>query len=217
MLETGSILTGVTTESFQRMAKGPGVMIKGFDYRSATTFAELFHAYEEALQAGQGVGATNGGISITIQPNYVRRETDHAGHRFPGDEMLESWTCEMSASLQEITAETLQNIYPTAEFTEVGDDIVAGRIRSDINPETDYHDFSFIVTTDYGMAMITMFRCLGRTTGAAQTDNEGLMEFPWQCEATGSENLEERAYAPCEIWLAYRNGRVVRHAVGDAA
>jgi len=182
------------------MQLGPGAMIVDFEYENITTATGFREAFTEAIRNGQSLGGTDGGFDVNITPELRKRQVDGASVPFKGDEVIDSWTCEMSTTLKEFTPAILQAAFPTSEFAEVGDDIVAMRIRTAIQND-DYKDnYTLILTTDFGWLMISMFNALGRTTGGISTEDQGEGSIPFQVNGK-VDDFEDIDFCPAEIWF----------------
>ena len=200
------IVAGVTNETFNRQQLGPGGAVKNFEYESIATFDEFDAAAKAALSpySGQSLGGTDGGFDINITATKRQRQVDGATVRFKGDSVIDEWTCEMSTTLKEFIPGTIQAAFPTAEFTLVGSDITAMRIRTSIEDEDYLDNVALILSTDYGWLMIVFFNVLGEPDGSINTENQGEGGIP--IKLTGhNNNFDDMGYAPAEIWMVDRS------------
>ena len=213
------ILAGVTADTFKHLQLGVGAIIRDFEYEDIKTATEFKAAFLQAIKDGQSFGGTQGGINIEIVPTYRKIEIDGANVPFKGDSVIDSWLCQMSATLKEFTPEIMQAAFPTSEFIEVGDEgsgIVAQRIKTAVSDE-DYHkNHTWVATTKYGYIMVAMFNALGGTTGAITAADKAEGNIPFQTHGT-IEDFEDIDYAPCEIWYVDITGGIITPAqVGQA-
>ena len=214
MAATGTrILAGVTADTFKHQQLGAGAMFVNFEYEDIETAEQFRERFTDSIREGKSLGGTTGGFDINVTPTYRKREIDGASVPFKGDEVIDEWTCEMSTTLKEFTPDILQAAFPTAEFEEVGEDIVSMRIRAAVGPD-DYKDnYTLILSTDYGWLMIAMFNALGRTTDAISTEDNAEGEIPFQVNGKIA-SFEDIDYAPVEIWFVDKVGGIIRNRIG---
>ena len=210
------IIAGVTSDTFKHLQLGVGAILRDFEFDSIETPAEFKTAIVDAIRAGQSLGGTQGGINIEITPTYRKIEIDGANVPFKGDETIDEWLCQMTATLKEFTPDILQTAFPTAEFTEIGaadSGITAMRIRTALSEEDYADNYTWVTTTKYGYLMIAMFNALGRTTGAISAADKSEGSIPIQINGK-IEDFTDIDYAPCEIWMIDMEGGIIKTLVG---
>lgn len=203
------ILAGVTAETFSFLQLGAGAIIKNFDYETITTPEAFKAAFNEALQTEQNLGGTRGGIAINIMPTTRKIEIDGTEVvSFVNDEVVESWDLSMGASLVQFTPQTMQEAFPSAEFTNAGTDIAAMRIRQQFSKDDYATNHTWISTTQYGYLMVSMFNTLSRLTGEVTTTSNGESVLPITINPKNADFLDIE-HLPVEIWFIDMVGGVI--------
>lgn len=198
-------ISGVTADTFKYLQLGAGAIIRDFEYEDIKTTAEFKTALMAALPTKNNLGGTRGGIATSIIPTTSKPEIDGVpadGIGFVGGETIDYWTASMSTNLVQFSPMTLQEAFPTAEFTPVGEEsgITAMRIKQQIGIDDYAKNHTEIWTTKYGYLMISMFNTLPRLTGEIQTADDGEAVIPIEILPNYGD-FKEMDFLPVEIWI----------------
>ncbi len=113
--------TGLRPESFKKIQLNAGILLKDFDYSTATDAATLAALIKAAKEAGTGLlGATRGGGTFTCTPETREIEADGKRNAFVGSTIIDGWTIKLSATLLEISPENLKTALPGAATVTAG-------------------------------------------------------------------------------------------------
>lgn len=206
-------VSGVTKDTFNYLQLGAGAIIRDFDYKEITTAAEFKAAFMAALPTEANLGGTRGGIAVSIVPTTRKPVIDGVaaeGIGFINGEVIDYWTAHMAASLVQFSPQTMQEAFPTAEFTSVGADsgITAMRLKQQFSKEDYAENHTWITTTKYGYLMISMFNTLPRLTGDIQTTDNSEAVIPIDILPNFGD-FEEIDYVPAEIWFVDMTGDTI--------
>lgn len=198
-------IAGVTADTFKYLQMGAGAIIRDFDYKEIKTAQEFKAAVMEALPTEANLGGTRGGIAVSIVPTTRKPVIDGVaaeGIGFIGGESIDYWTAHMAASLVQFSPQTLQEAFPTAEFTTVGEDsgITAMRLKQQFSKEDYAENHTWITTTKYGYLMISMFNTLTRLTGDVQSTDNSEAVIPIDILPNYGD-FTELDFVPAEIWI----------------
>ena len=110
--------SGLTPESFKNMQLDAGAFFVGLDVSSVTptTTSDAFAVIlQDAVTAGNCLGATTGGGSFQAVPEVRQIEAD--GMRYPviGSTVFDSWEVKLTTTLKEITKDNLAYSLATSE------------------------------------------------------------------------------------------------------
>lgn len=113
--------TGLRPESFQKIQLNAGIMLKNFDYSTATDASALAALIKTAKEEGTALlGATRGGGTFTCTPETREIEADGKRNAFVGSTIFDGWTIKLSTTLLEISPENLKTALPGAATVAAG-------------------------------------------------------------------------------------------------
>lgn len=206
------ILAGVTPETFNYLQLGAGAIIRDFDYANIKTAAEFKIAFMEAMQTEQNLGGTRGGIALNIMPTTEKTEIDGTELvNFIGDEKVTAWDLSMGASLVQFSPQSMQEAFPSGEFTNVGgagSGITAMRIRQQFSREDYATNHTWISTSKFGYLMVSMFNTLSRLTGEITSTSGGEAVLPITINPKNAD-FTDIEHLPVEIWLIDMVGGII--------
>lgn len=126
------IFSGFTSNTATKLLLDAGAFFKSFTVGTDT--------YESAKTAGKCIGATKGGGEFKAVPTLRKIEVDGANGAVKGLQVIDDWTVTLSATLVELSKESLALAIAAAKVTtpETGD---YAEIEGKPNlEETDYTD-----------------------------------------------------------------------------
>ena len=103
-------LTGYTEQTMNNRQTGAGAYFKNYDIENDT--------FTTAVEAGNLLGATQGGGSFTAKPIITATEVDGVPSDAVGMENIDGWEVEMTANILEVTAEAIQNALGASTSSE---------------------------------------------------------------------------------------------------
>lgn len=117
--------TPLREDTFKNLQLNAGILLKNFDYSSATSAAGLKTAINNVIletgsTAGALLGATRGGGSFTVSRDIRQPEVDGKRYGYKGDSFVDSCDAYLSTTLIEMTPENLVDALCTATSTTVG-------------------------------------------------------------------------------------------------
>lgn len=116
-----NMVTPVTAETFQRLNFNAGMLLKNFDYSSATDAASLMELIvSEEVQRESWLGATKGGINVQENRSYWTPEFDGRRMSFVGDKQFDNAEPKMTGTLVEFTPENVRVVSGAADVTSEG-------------------------------------------------------------------------------------------------
>ncbi|MBE5804932.1 MAG: hypothetical protein E7316_10535 [Clostridiales bacterium] len=189
--------TGLTPSTFENLQLNAGLFLRGFDFSSAASAAQLRLLVADAIAEGSCViGATRGGGTFQCTPSLRSIEAD--GLRSPsiGSTVNDGWTVKLSGTMLEITPENFAAALICADV-ETSGSITTIRARSEITEEDYIPTLCWIGDTSRGFVLIELTNALNMK-GAAFTftdKGEGTLPFEFQAhQAAGEED-----YAPFRV------------------
>ena len=218
-VEMTKILSGVTPETYKEMQKGPGVIIRNFDYRGIADAEQFGAAVDGAIARRETLGATRGGIGISITPKFRRRGADGVISRMAGDSVIVGWECYMTATLLEFNPVTLGAVFPSGSVFSGGAAFSSGSVfpsgaafpSGAVFPSGEasgVENYTFVGTTEYGWIMVAFHNGLGQLVGGICTESDGEGGIPFRVDGFVSEGalFEDGGLerAPVDIWVVDR-------------
>ena len=112
---------GITQDTYKRLAFDPGILLKNFDYSSATDSAGLATLAAAAKAAGTTLlGATKGGIVINDTPTYFDPDLDGKRGPVKGSKHITDRLIKVTGTLVEITGSIIKDIIAAADTSTSG-------------------------------------------------------------------------------------------------
>lgn len=134
------MITPIRAETFAKLGFDTGMLLKNFDYSTATDAASLATLAATAKAAGTTLlGATKGGITLTDTPEYHTPTLDGLNGPVKGARHIIGRTVKASGTLVELTGARLKDIIGAADVT------VSGNITT-ITPRASLADADYLTT-----------------------------------------------------------------------
>lgn len=115
------MITPIRAESFEQMIFGAGMMLKNFNYASATDAATLAQLIETAKEEGTSLmGATKGGVNIQSVPSFWNVEADGMRMPFVGSKRPDTAEVKITGTLVEYTPDNVKDVLGVADKTGEG-------------------------------------------------------------------------------------------------
>lgn len=192
------MMTGLNPATFEKLQLNAGLFLRGFDFSSATTAAQLRLLVADAITDGSCViGATRGGGTFQCAPSLRSIEADGLRSPTVGSTVNDGWTVKLSGTMLEITPENFAAALICADVNRQGS-MTTLQVRSEINEEDYIPSLCWIGDTSRGFVLIELTNALNMK-GAAFTftdKGEGTLPFEFQAHQ-GPE--DDPAYAPFRI------------------
>lgn len=133
------MLTGLSANSFKNMQLNAGILLRNFNYASATNASTLAALIETAKgTSGAILGATIGGGTFSCRPTMRQIEADGERGPFVGSKIIDAWDARLSSTVKEITATNLKDALVTADATtDTSGKITTIKIRTEVK-DADY-------------------------------------------------------------------------------
>ena len=194
------MVTGLTPASFNKLVLNAGVMLKNFDYSEYTTAAALADAIKAAINGDSWIGATRGGCSFSATPSIRDITADGMRSAFVGSTFNDGWDVSMSATLIEMTSDSLKMALGSVDSTKSGD-------VTTITLRTAYKDSDYIENivwigdmADGGFVLIEIENALAVSGLSMSFSDKGEGEIPIKLKAHQA-SVEDQDTAPCKILL----------------
>lgn len=115
------MITPIRAESFEQMIFDAGMMLKNFNYASATDAATLAQLIETAKEEGTSLmGATKGGVNIQGVPSFWNVEADGMRMPFVGSKRPDTAEAKITGTLVEYTPDNVKDVLGVADKTGEG-------------------------------------------------------------------------------------------------
>lgn len=115
------MITPIRAESFEQMIFDAGMMLKNFNYASATDAATLAQLIETAKEEGTSLmGATKGGVNIQSVPSFWNVEADGMRMPFVGSKRPDTAEVKITGTLVEYTPDNVKDVLGVADKTGEG-------------------------------------------------------------------------------------------------
>ena len=132
-------MTPVREETFKNLVFDAGILLRDFDYSSATDAATLATLVKTAKgDTSKLLGATKGGINLQTNYEYWSPEFDGKRMAYKGEKRLSSVSCVISGTLVEMTPDNAVSVLALADKAGEGTKITV-QPRAEIK-EGDYID-----------------------------------------------------------------------------
>lgn len=191
---------GLSPNSFKNMQLNAGAFFVGLDTTTitpSTTAEEFGTMLEDALTAGNCLGATTGGGSFQAVPEVRQIEADGMRSPIIGSTVFDSWEVKLTTTLKEITKENLAYSLATSEIDPTTGAVV---INNTLLPE------HYIPTMGWAgdlldgrLIYIEIQNALNIVgTNLTFTDKgEGTIAVEFRAHQADLTNMQ---YAPCKIY-----------------
>lgn len=189
--------TGLTAASFNNLQLDAGILLKDFNYSTATTAAALKTAISSAMTAGNCLGATRGGGTFTATPSSHSVEADGRRYDFVGGTRVDSYEIKLKTTLIEVTPENFMLALGSADKTVSGTKTTV-TLRTDLKDSDYIENLCWIGDTSKGLMLICLKNALN-TAGVSFTfEDKGEGTLPLEFSAYQG-NVDDYDKAPVEI------------------
>lgn len=115
------LISAVTAETINNLSPDAGMLLKNFDYSSATDAASLMALIiAEDTQKNSWLGATKGGVNIQENRSFWTPEFDGKRMPYKGDKNFESAEPKITGTMVEIRPENVKMASGAADLTTNG-------------------------------------------------------------------------------------------------
>ncbi|MCL2856203.1 MAG: hypothetical protein FWE19_00565 [Oscillospiraceae bacterium] len=206
-------VSAVTNDTFKNLIIGAGVLLNDFEYEGLDTGKDFFEGVGKAIQNGQCLGVTSGGININIEQvrHDLSASIDDVFAPFVGSEVGRRWNCGFDGTLKEVKKNVLQAVFPTAEFEEISSDVTEIKLGTSLQTNHHVKNTTWVARINqFGYLMISLLNALGRTNGAIVSNPDDSGNIPFAANGyLGAETLGAAKHAPCAIrMINMTNGAV---------
>lgn len=170
-------VTPIRAATFNELGYDAGILIRNFDYSTATDDATLAVLVAAAKADGTNLlGATKGGITLKDVPTYFSPDLDGMTGPVRGARKLVSRMVSATGTLVELTADNLKDLIAASDQATVGN-------VTTITPRRDLEDGDYIDTLvwvgEYGNGLILVeldntLNTVGLTFTAPKADNHTI-------------------------------------------
>lgn len=194
------MVTPIRAETFKQLGFNAGILLKNFDYSSATDAGTLATAIATAITAGTALlGGTKGGVNIATNTTFWKPEIDGMRMDFKGEQQMDNAECKMSGTLVELTAENFKDVLALADIT-TATNITTIQPRFSIKNE-DYIDH-IVWVGDHGsdgLFLVDLKNALNTSGLNMQTADKDIATLPF--EFTGHADSVSSTELPITIKL----------------
>lgn len=114
-------MTPIREETFRNLVFDAGILLKNFDYSSATDAESLAALVKTAKDSGAGLlGATKGGVNPQTNFEFWSPELDGKRMAFKGEKRLSNADCMISGTLVEMTPGNVRDVLALADQSGEG-------------------------------------------------------------------------------------------------
>ena len=190
--------TALTASTYENLQLNAGLFLRGFDFSTAATAAQLRLLVADAIAEGSCIiGATRGGGTFQCTPNLRAIEAD--GQRSPtvGATVNDGWTVKLTGTMLEITPDNFAAALICADVDKQGS-LTTIRARREITQDDYIPTLCWIGDTSRGFVLIELTNALN-IKGAAFTftdKGEGTLPFEFQAHQDADADQD---YAPFRI------------------
>ena len=194
------MVTPIRADTFKQLGFNAGILLKNFDYSSATDSASLATLIASAITAGTSLlGGTKGGVNIATNTTFWKPEIDGMRMDFKGEQQMDNAECKMSGTLVELTASNFKDVLALADNTTSGN-ITTIQPRFSITDD-DYIDH-IIWVGDHGsdgLYLVDLKNALNTSGLNMQTTDKDIATLPF--EFTGHADSVSSTTLPITIKL----------------
>ena len=194
------MVTPIRADTFKQLGFNAGILLKNFDYSSATDSASLATLIASAISDGTSLlGGTKGGVNIATNTTFWKPEIDGMRMDFKGEQQMDNAECKMSGTLVELTASNFKDVLALADNTTSGN-ITTIQPRFSITDD-DYIDH-IIWVGDHGsdgLYLVDLKNALNTSGLNMQTTDKDIATLPF--EFTGHADSVSSTTLPSTIKL----------------
>lgn len=194
------MVTPIRADTFKQLGFNAGILLKNFDYSSATDSASLAALIATEISSGTSLyGGTKGGVNIATNTTFWKPEIDGMRMDFKGEQQMDNAECKMSGTLVELTASNFKDVLALADNTTSGN-ITTIQPRFSITDD-DYIDH-IIWVGDHGsdgLYLVDLKNALNTSGLNMQTTDKDIATLPF--EFTGHADSVSSTTLPITIKL----------------
>lgn len=191
-----NMVTPVTAETINNLAPNAGMLLRNFDYSSATdaqTLAQLMTSKE--TQKASWLGATKGGINV--QENRAYWSPTYDGRRMPfvGEKQFDTADPKVTGTLVEYTPENVKAVSGAADITTAdGNPITTVQPRASIKKGDYFRNIVWV--TNHGMEGLYLVElknalCTSGMNSQSTDKDIGTLPFEFSGHADSVEATDE--------------------------
>ena len=190
--------TGLTPTTFENLQLNAGLFLRGFDFSTAASAAQLRLLVADAIAEGSCViGATRGGGTFQCTPSLRAIEADGLRSPVVGSTVNDGWTVKLSGTMLEITPENFAAALICADVETQGS-VTTLRARSEIAEDDYIPSLCWIGDTSRGFVLIELTNALNMKGAAFTFTDKGEGTLPFEFQAHQDPDAED-AHAPFRI------------------
>ena len=178
---------GITSETVKNIQFGAGTIHKGLKY-----VAETGWNFEESC-----VGATKGGSSIKIVPEFYTVEPDGSSVAVKNFKRKIGETATMDVNLLELTADIIKSAVIGSDGTSADNTMSVIESKDGIDEGDYWENIAFVGETLEGKNIIAILPNALCTSGLqldSKSGEEGVYKFTFECHGDASESLTTLPY-----------------------
>lgn len=189
------MVTPVTAETFKDLNFNAGMLLKNFDFASATDATSLMALIVSAeVQRDSWLGATKGGINVQENKSYWSPSMDGRRMPFKGEKQFDTAEPKVTGTLVQYTPRNVKAISGAAEITGENTNVVKVQPLANIR-EGDYFD-NVVFVGNVGsdglyVAEIKNALCTSGMNSQSTDKDIGTMPFEFTAHADSPVFTEE--------------------------
>lgn len=176
------MMTPIRAETFQNLVFDAGILLKNFDYSSATDAESLAALIKAAKESGTGLlGATKGGVNPQSNFEFWEPELDGKRMSFKGAKRMSNADCMISGTLVEMTPDNVKDVLALADLTTTSNSVTKVQPRFSISVG-DYLDSVVWVGNlgSDGLFLVELRNALCTTGLSSQTTDKDVGTLPFE-------------------------------------
>lgn len=174
-------MTPVRADTFKNLVFDAGILLKDFDYASATDAESLAALVKTAKTSGEKLlGATKGGVNIQTNFDFWSPEFDGKRMAYKGEKRLSNAECIISGTLVELLPDNVRDVVALADKSGTGAKIEV-KPRFEIK-EGDYLD-SVVWIGNHGsggLYLVELKNALCTSGMSTQTTDKDVGTLPFE-------------------------------------
>ena len=181
-------MTPVRADTFKNLVFDAGILLKDFDYASATDAESLAALVKTAKTSGEKLlGATKGGVNIQTNFEFWSPEFDGKRMAYKGEKRLSNAECIISGTLVELLPDNVRDVVALADKSGTGAKIEV-KPRFEIK-EGDYLD-SVVWIGNHGsggLYLVELKNALCTSGMSTQTTDKDVGTLPFEFHGHASD------------------------------
>ena len=190
--------TGLTPTTFENLQLNAGLFLRGFDFSTATSAAQLRLLVADAISEGSCViGATRGGGTFQCKPEMRQIDADGLRIACKGSTVNDRWVVKLTGTMLEITPENFAAALACAQVERSGM-VTCVRARTDVQDSDYIPSLCWVGDTSRGFVVIQLDNALNMTGANFTFTDRGEGTLPFEFQAHLAEGADD-GYAPFRI------------------